>query len=851
MTASLHGVATLAWREGRNTWRRLLLFMSSISLGVAALVAIDSYSANVRRSVREQSRAILGADLSLSSRTAFDSTMERLLDSLRGAGIPVARQTSFLSMVSVPRTAGARLAQIRAVEPGYPFYGAIQTQPAGRWRALHDERQALVDPALLVALDARVGDSLTVGFTRFEIAGAVTNVPGDVGVTAAFGPRVFVPARFLEETRLLGFGSRAEYEAFARFADGDDPQRFIRAQRERLDSARVRARTVEDTERNLTESVADMHRFLGLVGLVALLLGGIGIASAVHAYVRERTDTAAILRCLGASGVQVLAIYVIEAALMGLVGAAAGVILGIGAQFLLPGVLGEFMPVDVALRLEPRALGLGLAVGVSVATLFALRPMLALRRVSPLQALRRDVDPATRRRLWRDRGWLAVTAALALSVVGIAVARAGELIDGLAMSAAIGAAIVVLYGSATLLSWGARRALRQRWPFVLRQGIANLYRPANQTRAIMLSLGFGAFLISTLYLVQSNLLHRLTLSGRASQANLAFFDVQDDQLRGLDSIVRSARLPVLQRVPIVPMRVAELGGRTVQQILADTGRRSPRWALRREYRSSYRDTLVASERLTAGRWFDGGESGGGDVLPSVSMERELAGELGVTIGDTIVWDVQGVRIATRVANLREVNWARFEPNFFVVFEPGVLERAPQSHVLLTQASDAMARARLQRQVVDRFPNISSIDLALIQEALQRILARVSLAIRFMALFSVATGVIVLVSAVTATRRQRIREGVLLKTLGATRRQIRRILCAEYAVLGLLASLTGMLLSIAGGWALMRFMFEAPFSPALLPVLGLAGAIVLLTVAVGLFGGRDVFAETPMAALREA
>jgi len=296
------------------------------------------------------------------------------------------------------------------------------------------------------------------------------------------------------------------------------------------------------------------------------------------------------------------------------------------------------------------------------------------------------------------------------------------------------------------------------------------------------------------------------------------------------------------------MRIAAIGGHGVADARHDQRRAS--WALRREYRSSYRDTLITSEKLVAGKWFDAADTASRTGPWPVSLEADLASELDVSLGDTITWDVQGVRIPTIVKNLRQVTWARFEPNFFVIFAPNALASAPQTTVFLTRVIDPTARAALQRAVVVHDPNVSTIDLALVQQAIDGILDKVSIAIRFMALFSVATGILVLLSAVAAARRQRLREGVLLKTLGATRAQIARIMLSEYTVLGLLSAATGLVLSLGGAWALMHFLFDSPFSPAGPPLAVLALIIVALTAGVGLSSSRDVFAETPMAALRE-
>jgi putative ABC transport system permease protein len=309
------------------------------------------------------------------------------------------------------------------------------------------------------------------------------------------------------------------------------------------------------------------------------------------------------------------------------------------------------------------------------------------------------------------------------------------------------------------------------------------------------------------------------------------------------------KFAVVERTPIVTMRLSAINGKSVTALLEDTTRRSGSWALRREYRSTYRDSLTPSETLVEGKWFGKTPAPSGTPLPEVSLDRELAREMRVSLGDTITWDVQGVKVPTRLTSLREVNWARFEPNFFAVFSRGALEQAPKMFVLLTNVPDAGSAARVQRAVVVKYPNASSIDLSLVRKTIDDIIQRVSVAIRFLAIFSLAMGIPVLFSAVAATRRERVREGVLLKTLGATRKQIQRILLSEYALLGLLGSLAGMLLSFGGAWALLRYVFERPFSPAVIPALVIAGAMMLLTVSIGLLSGRDVFKETPMVALR--
>jgi putative ABC transport system permease protein len=379
-----------------------------------------------------------------------------------------------------------------------------------------------------------------------------------------------------------------------------------------------------------------------------------------------------------------------------------------------------------------------------------------------------------------------------------------------------------------------------------------LYRPGNQTRAVILALGFGAFLVSTLYLVQTNILRRFTVAAGESRGNVVFFDVQQDQGPGLDSLVRAGGHQIVQSAPVITMRIAAINGKRVTDMTAvPRGQRGRAgWALRREFRSTYRDKPAASETIVAGKWFSDSSLKAPRDTGEISMEEGIAKELNVKLGDVIAWNVQGVEIPTRITSLRKVVWTRFEPNFFVVFAPPILKGAPNQLILLAQVKDERQVAVLQRTVVNRFPNISSIDLSAIKRTVNRIVERASLAIRFMAIFSLAVAIPVLFSAVSATRRERVREGVLLKTLGATRGQIARILLAEYSLLGLLGGLTGMLLSVAGGWAVVRYIFKIPFAPPVAPIAGIALVIIALTLLIGLLAGRDVFRETPIAALRD-
>jgi len=822
----------------------LALYLGSVSLGVAALVAINSFRANVTASVHAQARTLLGADLELRSRVPFPDSIESVLDSLHRSGAPLARVTSFASMVLASRTGRTRLVDVRAVAGGFPFYGTIATDPPGGWAAFRSRHAVLVDPAVLVYLDAAPGDTLQIGDARFAIAGVVTDAPGDVALWSAIGPRVYLPAQYLRETNLLRFGSLAQYRAYFELPE-DAVQRFLNRHNKLFQRYLISSETVSEQEEDLTRALGRLARYLGLVGLIALLLGGLGVGSAVNVFVTDKLDSAALLRCLGARQRTVLAVYLLQAVGLGLLGAGAGVVLGVLVQAALPAVLGGFLPLDVAVSLQWPIMLAGLGIGAGTAALFALLPLLRLKEVSPLRALRRDFDAGIGpiARSWRA----AVYGAMLLGLVLLSRWQAPRPLVGYAFATAVVVTTAALWLTAKALIWATRRWFPRRASYVVRQGIANLFRPQNQTVAVVLAIGFGVFLIATLYVVQRSLVDQFSLDARPDRPNLVFFDIQVDEKDSVTRVLTARGVPPLEVTPIVPARMARVNGRSIDSLPDDSLRRRSPWALRREYRNTYRDTMVSSERLAAGSWWSGPRREG--ELPRISVEQDLASEAGLRLGDRVTWNVQGVAVETRVANLREVNWARFQPNFFVVFEPGVLERAPQTVVVLARVEDPIARAELQRDVTLAYSNVSSLDLSLVQRTLDGVVAKVTLAIRFMALFSIASGLVILIGALTASRLQRVREAVLLKTLGASAAQVRRIFLTEYCAWGSLAALTGVLLASAAGWAIMTRLFELHFRLPALSLLAVWVAVCVLVAAVGLTHSRAVVRGTPLALWR--
>lgn len=837
----------LAWREARAGVRRVGLYGLSIGLGVAALVSIHSFRQDVSRSIREQSRVLMGADALLEGSRPLPDSLTRVVDSLAAAGYRVATVVNAVSMVAAPSSGDVRLLQVRSVNGGWPFYGDLVTAPAGAWSGLSGSETALVDPAVLTQLEVRVGDTLAVGRSRVLIAGTVEDVPTDVGFQTAVGPRVWLGAGALERAGLLGFGSLARYETYLQApADGD-----VDAVRERYDpvfeATQIRFVSADRRARSLTRAVADLSRFLGLVGLGALLLGGLGVASAIHVFVRERLTQVAVLRCIGARQNGLFSAYLLQAAALGLAGAGAGAVLGVVVQHLLPGLLSGVLPVDVTPRIAWGTVAGGVGIGLWVATLFALLPLLGVRNVPPLRALRADVEGDPR----RGRGLRAlVLAGLAASAVLLAVLEAESTRQGLGFAAGLAGATLVLWGAGLAAVKLARRFFPRRAPYPVRQGFSNLFRPRNQTVGVTLALGFGAFVVATLLQVQSNLTRVLSFEDDGSRPNLLLFDIQDDQRDQVVELLPPTARGTAEITPMVPSRLVEIDGRTPAELRDEDGPGQPQgWALRREYRHTWRADLTDAETLVAGSWWP-------DAPPAppgmarISVEQDLATDLGVTVGDTLVWSSGGLRIPSVVTSLRQVDWDRFQTNFFVVFEPGGLEGAPVTWVVLARLEGEGARAAFQRRLVAALPNVSVLDISRIQEVVEDILGKVGRAIRFLAGFAGVAGLVVLAGALATSRHQRLREGALLKTLGARRRQLLVVLFTEFLALASLATLVGVVLAMVAAGALVRLGFDTSFRPDLGSAVGIWLAVSVLTVVTGFLGSRGLLKRRPLPLLRE-
>lgn len=830
----------MALRDSRKNRSRLLLFISAIIFGIAALVAIYSFRYNLQNDINSQAATLIGADLVVSGNKPADAAIKPLLDSL---GDKRSEERSFPSMIYFPRTQGTRLVQVRALQGSFPYYGSLETEPVLAGTAFKNSKSALVDKTLMMQFNMHVNDSIKVGEVTFQIAGILDKAPGQTGVSSGIAPIVYIPLKYLEQTGLSKKGSRINYSFYYKYDKPVNMSKLVKTIEHRVDKADMNIETIEIRKENTGRSFGDLTRFLSLVGFIALLLGCVGVASAIHIYIREKIASIAIMRCLGVKASEAFLIYLIQIIGIGIIGSVIGAVLGTSIQHILPMVMKDFLPITISTDISWLAIGQGILLGIIISVLFALLPLISIRNISPLNTLRIDYDNVN---LIRDPFRWLVYFLIILFIITFTFIQLDSWLASIFFTIGIFIAFLVLTFTAWLLMKLMRLFIKSSWGYLFRQGFANLYRPNNQTIILIVSIGLSTTFICTLFFIQSILMGQISLSSSGNQSNMILFDIQTSQQKAIAQLTRQKGLPVLQQVPIVAVKLEKINGKTEADVKKDTTLKYPVRAFTWEYRVTYRDTLSATEKIIKGEWV--GKADPGKEIP-VSIEDNFSKRNHVNIGDHLVFNVQGVPMPTIVSSVRQVNWNKIQTNFQVVFPKGILEDAPQFHVLLTHVPSAKASAQFQQAVVKRFPNVSIIDLGLVLNVIDGLLDKIGYVIRFMSAFSIITGIVVLIASVRISKYQRIQESVLLRTLGASRKQIFTITALEYLFLGALSALTGIVIAVAGSWLLAKYSFEVPFAINLIPAVILFFVISLLTVVIGLLNSRGVLNKPPLEILR--
>jgi len=841
-------VLRMAVRETRASWRRLLFFFVCIAVGVAAIVALRSVIQSVRDGVNTEAKALVGADVVIGTNRDWPAEARQRIDShLAEAGAFARTETTETPTMVRPvdgSTPIAKMAELRAVQSAYPLYGAISLQNGQTYsHALLEDHGALVRPELLTALQVKAGDRIAIGLTTFTIRGVIAREPGGGPGGFSLGPRIYIDYADLPSTGLLGLGSRAQRLLFVRVPD-DKVSTLMDALRRDLRQDFINPRSYRSREDQIGRDFARAEDYLSLVGLVIVILGGIAVSSVTRVFILQKIRSIAVLKCVGARNVQIIAVYILQVMILGLAGSLLGVAIARAAVGAIPLALASSSPsllTEAHYGVTWSAAAQGIAIGVLVSLLFSVVPLLQVRFIKPSLLLR---DETVRRR----KDWLGIAALVVVSCALVAVTawQASSLRVGVVVCAGFaGLAVVLQLAGKGLVALVAPLANSKSFP--LRHAVLHLSRPGNQTRVVLLAVGLGAFFIVGIRSLQASLLDEFSIQTSVDSPDMFLLDIQRGQADGVRAFLgdKSYGAGEYQLIPVLRARVVGVSGRETNLDGAEEVRQKG-VSLGREFTLTYRDHIEANEKVIEGAFWSSPSS-----EPEVSVERQIAERARLHVGDTMRFDILGRTISPRITSIRNVEWRESRNGGFVfVFRPGALDQAPQTYVSpLKGPSDPAARARFQHDLVEQFPNVSVIDFRDVLERIRDVMSKVTLAITIVGGLVLFSGVLILIGAVAMTKFQRVYEAAVFKTLGANTRTIGRMLLFEYGVLGSLAGVIGSVGAIGLTWGVSKYALEIPWK--IFVTEHVAGVVLtaFLVAVIGVVSSLDVLRHKPLATLR--
>jgi putative ABC transport system permease protein len=838
-------ILNMAYREIRASWHRLLFFFICIAIGVGSIVSLRSLIQSINASVGREARSLLTADLQVSSNAAWNEETRAFLERFSSSPLVISR-TEMIELPTMLRPAGDQAAmpkmiELKAVQAGFPLYGELQLADGLRYdHALLRDRGALVRSTLLTQLNLQVGDEVKIGQLTFTIRGVIEREPGNTLNAFSLGPRVMVDYADALAAGLTGFGSRARYRMLFKVREGREESLLQQLRRELRSQPRVTARSFRYSQDRLSESLVRMENYLSLIGLVILVLGGIGISSVTRVFIQQKMKTIAVLKCLGGDNRRVLGTYLAQVMALGLAGSLLGLGLARLTTYVVPRYLAARLPFNVEFGLTWPAVLQGLGIGLLIALLFSILPLLEIRQIKPILVLRHETS-AGRRQL----DWVRVIVGLvvALGLIGLASWQAGSLKIGGLFLGGLAATAFTLNLVATVLvrSLGQVRHIPS---FALRQGVNSLYRPGNQTKVILLAVGLGAFFVIAVRSLQVNLLNEFDLDLGSGTADMYLIDIQKDQRVAVEALLTGALGAQPKLIPTLRMRIVRVNQDEVN--LDRPQQAENRGWLGREYTVTYRSHLEDNERIIAGKFWDATPS----AQPEISIDEPLSRDLKLGVGDTMTFDLLGRRLTARITSIRHVDWRNSRTGFLVLFRPGVLEEAPQMFITAIKGPrPGPERGQLQRRLVDQFPNVSVIDVFDIIEVARQIIGNVSLAVTFVGGFVFLSGALILIGSIAMTKFHRLYEAAILKTLGAKKKLIVYTLLVEYGVLGLLAGVIGSAAAVVLTWAISKYGLEITWH--FVPSVNFIGVVVtlMLVTVIGVASSWDVMIKKPLGILR--
>jgi putative ABC transport system permease protein len=842
--------AAIGWRDLKSAPGKFGFVVLSVAVGVAALVGVRGFSESFRRTLTVEARALMAGDLSARLFRLPTAAESAEISALAGQGIRSTWTTETLSMASVPPDPVPLLVSLKAVDPSeYPYYGTAELEPAMSLRQALDGDSAVVAEELLIRLNAHVGQTLRMGGIDFRIAAVLKQEPDRITAGAGIGPRVMISRASLEKTGLVTAGSRSSHRLRMQLPSGMEALTV----RKQVESILPDALVMDYREGNpgLTQGMDNATAILSLICLVAMVLGAIGVAMAMHAHLEQRMDMLAILKAIGASSGDLLRIFLLQTLGLGLAGGLLGVVAGLALMEALPAVFGTLLPVHAVLGFPWRSIVAGLGTGLLTTLLFCLPPLLDVRTVRPVLVLRRLVEPGPEGlRGWLARWWarrlqLLLAALVVAALGGIAWALSDSPLVGGSFAFFFSAALAVLLTMAAVALWSLRFLLdrvRLHLPSSLRHGLANLYRPGNQSAAVMAALGTGVMLILAVFLMQSALLRDLRETASPKLPNLFLIDVSTDEADGVKAFFQKQPgvSQALDLMPVVRGKVVSIDGLSTAQL---KDRHFPPRLLENA-ELSWADTPPAGDKIAQGRWWSDANAS------QLAVSQSLAERVHLGVGSTVEMEIGEVPRTLRVAAIYRQDGQHLGARVEFLLPSGLLKEEPANwyggaHV------DPRQVAALERSLFAAYPTVTVINLAEMLERIATMVDQITFVVRFLAGFSIFAGLTILASSIASTRFRRMREAVVLKTLGATRMRIVRTFSVEFGVLGLLAGVIGVvfanlltrsiLLSPKVGVA-----FHFDWIATLLALLGTA----VLATATGWIASYRILGLRPLEVLRD-
>jgi putative ABC transport system permease protein len=857
-TLTYRSAAKIATREMHSSRGKFFFVILSVAIGVAALTGVRGFSSSFRGALLNRARSIMAADLSARMFQQPTPEEQKGLDEIAARGVEITPVTELLSMASAAKTLDPLLISLKAVDPAmYPFYGEVELAPAGQLKNVLTPDTVVVADDLLVRLHLKTGDDLKIGTRMFRIASVVVNEPDRLSGNFAAGPRVFISRAGLAASGLLAPGSHAGQRYLFRVPKPGNgapiSDKAVANLKLRLEKLLPEAQIIDYRETNpaLTQGLDRATSLLSLMSLVALVLGAVGVAMAMRAHLQQRLDTIAIMKSLGARSGQIMKIYLLQTLLLGLIGGLLGVTLGVGVQLAFPLLLAKLINVGTDLHIQLGTILTGLATGILTTLLFTLPPLLDIRAVRPILILRRAVedndDPfvtAIWRKITKNLAQISSALFILAGLAAIASTISDSVVVGKVFSLGLVAVLVVLLAASAAVLAGLRFFLsktRLHLPSAVRHGLANLYRPGNPSAALLAALGMGVMQIMTVYLVQQAVVTELHISSAPNLPNVFLVDITNDEVGDVRTLLRAqpSVTAAPELLPVVSSRIIDIDGVPANQAKL---KNFPKRMLQ-AISLTWSNAPPPGTKVVEGNWWVADEK-----HPVVAIEQRAADRLRVKVGSRITFAAQDSRIIATVVALVKTDGQHAYSRAEFILPPQALAGLPVVWYGGVHADPARV-GELQRALYSAFPTVTVINVAQALETVRAVVIQITYVIQFLAAFSIFAGIIILASSIAGTRYRRIREVVVLKTLGATRARIATVFSIEFAVLGLVAGLVGVAFAnLIARVLLTRLTVVYHFQWT--SALGALLATVAVAVATGWLASHRILGQKPLEVLRE-